>query len=84
MVENTSIGFPLFQSILGQFPTPAVVDALIQAQILATPYVTGVQSVTTTVNPNTNEANWKGTVTTAFGPVIQVSMVGSTFSAVID
>jgi hypothetical protein len=81
--ENTNLGFPLFQSILGQFTPPAQISLLIQQQILSTPFVTGIQDAQITLNPNTREVLSSYRVTTQFG-IVTVTGVNATFTAAID
>jgi hypothetical protein len=69
--ENLNLGLPVFQSILGQLASPsgiAAMQALIQQNILGTPYVTGVTSVG--VNFTTGRLSYTTTVQTAFGTVV--------------
>ena len=69
--ENLKLGLPVFQSILGQLASPsgiAAMQALIQQNILGTPYVTGVTNVS--VNFTAGKLSYITTVQTAFGTVI--------------
>lgn len=81
--ENTSLGLPLFQSILGQFTSTAVISQLIQNQILSTPYVTGIQNASISINPSTLEVSSSFGILTTFGP-FTITGVNQTFTAVIN
>lgn len=69
--ENLNLGLPVFQSILGQLASPsgiAAMQALIQQNILVTPYVTGVTNVG--VNFTAGKLAYTTTVQTAFGAIV--------------
>lgn len=68
--ENLNEGTPLFQEILGARATPKgqqIMALALSARIAGTPYVTAVQNVTVTFNPETRLFTYSATVQTAFG-----------------
>jgi hypothetical protein len=67
--ENTSLGLPLFQSILGVASTSRAVSLLIQQQILGTPYVTGINSFSIAYGAGGRTYQFSAQVQTAFGPL---------------
>ncbi len=70
--ENTDIGLPLWQSILGvpgAGNNKQAVDALIQKRILETPYVTSMESMSSAYDAATRSYSIAVTVNTAFGQV---------------
>lgn len=70
--ENTDIGLPLWQSILGvpgAGNNKQAVDALIQKRILETPYVTSMESMSSAYDAATRSYSISVTVNTAFGQV---------------
>jgi hypothetical protein len=81
--ENTNLGFPLFQSILGQFTQLPQISFLIQQQIISTPFVTGIQNAQIQQDPNSRKILTSYRVLTQFG-AIAVSGVNATFTAEID
>jgi hypothetical protein len=70
--ENLTIGFPLWQSIMGQEITQSQADSIIQTQIMTTPtptpnIITGIASMESSL---ANRAyTFQATVNTVFGPV---------------
>jgi len=71
--ENQNMGFPLWQSILGQGATQGQVDTIIRTQILATPgppgVIKGISNMTSSLNPSTRTYTFAATVDTTFGAV---------------
>jgi hypothetical protein len=54
--ENTSIGLPLFQSILGKpGVTKDSIDMIVRSQILSTQDVSSIQSFSSAYNPQTRQ-----------------------------
>jgi hypothetical protein len=66
---NLQDGLPLWQTILGQAANVTVINAAIQARILATPYVVSVTSVSGEFNQSTGQFSYSAQVSTVFGPV---------------
>ena len=68
--ENLNLGLPVFQVILGQLASArgiAAMQAVIQQNILGTPYVTGVINID--VEFVNGRLNYSATAQTAFGPI---------------
>lgn len=65
--NRTSLGIPMFQSILGSQRSLDVVAGLVKNEILACPYVTGVSSVATSYNTQTRAFKFTCQVQTQFG-----------------
>lgn len=66
--ENLNLGLPVFTVILGQLASArgiAAMQAVIQQNILGTPYVTGVTSVN--VNFSNGRLTYTATAQTSFG-----------------
>lgn len=67
--ENTSIGFPLFQQILGGASTSQAVALIIRQQILSVPYVFGISGFSITYAPIGRTYQFAASVQTAFGSI---------------
>ena len=69
--ENTVEGLPLWQSILGagKGNSKKVVDDLIQQRIIKTPYVTGIESLSSSYDASTRAYSFSAVVNTQFGAV---------------
>jgi len=68
--ENTDEGIPLWQRILGTSGVnKSVVDSIIQQRILDTEYVKSIDSLISSIDPNTRQYSFTATVTTEFGQV---------------
>jgi hypothetical protein len=64
---NTLDGTPYWQSILGKAVNVQVINSLLIARILATPYVSSVSNIDSTYNPSTFLYTFTVTVLTQFG-----------------
>lgn len=67
--ENTQIGTPLFQSILGKSTTSQAVALLLQQQILAVPFVTGIATFDIDYASSGRVFSYSAVVNTQFGQV---------------
>jgi hypothetical protein len=68
--ENTNEGLALWQSILGVGGASrnlATINLLLQQRIELSPFVTGVQNVQSSFDPNTRQITYAAEVTTPFG-----------------
>jgi hypothetical protein len=65
---NLSDGLPLW-NILGQSNDSATTNAIIQARIQGTPYVTGVSDVAWSFSQSTGQFSYSAQVATVFGPI---------------
>jgi hypothetical protein len=66
---NLSEGLPLFQKLLGHPTTSQAVALIIRNTILASPYVTGIVSMSVVYNPSGRGYTFTATVQTAFGQI---------------
>ena len=67
--ENTKIGLPLFQSLLGHATTQRAVALILRQNILGAPGVTGIQAVQVVYNPIGRTYAFTATIQTVFGPM---------------
>ena len=69
--EDTNEGLPMWQSILGigKGNSKSVVDDLIQQRIIKTPYVTGIETMTSAYDASTRSYSFTAVINTQFGPV---------------
>jgi hypothetical protein len=67
--ENTNLGLPLFQRILGVPNTSVAIALIYREQILAVPYVTEITSFQVTFAPTGRTFTFTASVETAFGPI---------------
>lgn len=78
--ENLSIGFPLFQSLIGASGAPtnqAGVMLIIQQTILGCPYVQRIVDFTFYNNTATAASTFRASVQTQFGTIIVTNAPGS-------
>lgn len=78
--ENLTIGFPLFQSLIGSSGSPtnqAGVMLIIQQTILSCPYVIQIVGFSFIHNTATLASTFQATVSTAFGTIIVTNAPGS-------
>lgn len=78
--ENLTIGFPLFQSLIGASGAPtnqAGVMLIIQQTILGCPYVQKIVDFTFYNNTATAASTFRATVQTQFGNIIVTNAPGS-------
>ena len=78
--ENLSIGFPLFQKLIGASGAPtnqAGVMLIIQQTILSCPYVRQIIDFTFYSNTATAASTFRAIVSTAFGNIIVTNAPGS-------
>ena len=78
--ENLTIGFPLFQSLIGSSGSPtnqAGVMMIIQQTILGCPYVQKIVYFTFYNNTATAASTFSATVQTQFGTIIVTNAPGS-------
>ena len=78
--ENLTIGFPLFQSLIGSSGSPtnqAGVMLIIQQTILSCPYVIQIVDFSFVHNTATLASTFQATVSTAFGTIIVTNAPGS-------
>ena len=78
--ENLSIGFPLFQSLIGSSGSPtnqAGVMLIIQQTILSCPYVLQIVDFSFVHNMATFNSTFTATVSTQFGNLIVSNAPGS-------
>lgn len=78
--ENLTIGFPLFQSLIGASGAPtnqAGVMLIIQQTILGCPYVQSIVDFTFYNNTATAASTFRATVQTQFGNIIVANAPGS-------
>jgi hypothetical protein len=70
--ENQLEGLPLWQEILGVGVgnSPQKIAQLIQSRILGTPFVTGINSVQSSYDPNTRAYSYYAAVQTQFGQIV--------------
>lgn len=68
--KNLNDGLALFQSILGNYgggKNPDIINNLIQARIVGSPYVTGITNIITQYNTQNRSFSFNCTVNTQFG-----------------
>ena len=78
--ENLTIGFPLFQSLIGASGAPtnqAGVMLIIQQTILGCPYVQSIVDFTFYNNTATAASTFRAAVQTQFGTIIVTNAPGS-------
>ena len=78
--ENMTIGFPLFQSLIGSSGSPtnqAGVMLIIQQTILSCPYVIQIVDFSFIHNTATLASTFQAIVSTAFGTIIVTNAPGS-------
>ena len=78
--ENPSIGFPLFQKLIGASGAPANqagVMLIIQQTILSCPYVIQIVDFSFVHNTATLASTFQAAVSTAFGTIIVTNAPGS-------
>jgi hypothetical protein len=78
--ENLSIGFPLFQSLIGSSGSPtnqAGVMLIIQQTILPCPYVLQIVDFSFVHNTATFNSTFTATVSTSFGTLVITNAPGS-------
>ena len=78
--ENLTIGFPLFQSLIGSSGSPtnqAGVMMIIQQTILSCPYVLQILNFSFIFNTATLQSVFTATVQTSFGTLIVTNAPGS-------
>jgi hypothetical protein len=68
--ENLTDGLPLFQQLLGHPITLQALALIIRQRILATPYVTGILSLSVVYVPAGRTFTYNAFVQTQFGTVI--------------
>jgi len=79
--ENLQIGFPLFQSLIGQTASPKNqqgIQLLIQQTILSCPYVIQIVDFSFATNTGTMSSIFTATVATSLGTVVVTNAPGST------
>ncbi len=75
--ENQDEGVPMWQQILGTSGNnKSLVDSIIRQRILDTQYVTGINSMVSSIDPNTRAYSFTATVNTGFGPVVVSNVQG--------
>lgn len=78
--EDLTIGFPLFQKLLGSSGAPtnqAGVMLIIQQTIYSCPYVLNIVDFSFERNPGTRRSTFIATVATSFGNIIVTNAPGS-------
>lgn len=78
--QDLTIGFPLFQKLLGSSGSPtsqAGVMLIIQQTILSCPFVTQIVDFTFTRNSVTRQSVFTATVATAFGTIVVTNAPGT-------
>lgn len=78
--EDLSLGFPLFQDLIGSSGSPSnqqAVTLVVQQTILACPFVTGILDFSYTFNTATLSSTFAATVSTAFGNLTVTNAPGS-------
>lgn len=78
--ENLTIGFPLFQSLIGTSGSPQnqqSIMLLIQQTILSCPYVIQIVDFSFQTNTATMQSTFTATVATSLGTVIVTNAPGS-------
>jgi len=78
--ENLAIGFPLFQSVIGQTASPtnqAGIQLLIQQTILSCPYVIRIVDFSFYNNTATMGSTFTATVATSLGNIVVTNNPGS-------
>jgi len=78
--ENLTIGFPLFQSLIGQSASPqnqTGIQLIIQNTILSCPYVIRIVDFSFSTNTGTMASTFTATVATSFGNLIVTNAPGS-------
>lgn len=75
--EDREDGLPLWQRILGRPGIKkGIIDGLIRERILGTPYVKGIQSLTSKIDVDLRSYQVYIVVQTSFGPVIVTNITG--------
>lgn len=78
--EDLTIGFPLFQSLIGASGAPTSqqgVMLIIQQTILSVPYVQQILDFSYTFNTQTSQSTFRAIVATAFGTLVVTNAPGS-------